>query len=122
VAIRIPLYDTVTENKQFAQDFHAALDRVLASGRFALGNELAEFEAALTGYCGAGQAIGVRSGTDALVLTLKALGIGAGDEVVTTSFTFFSSVEAIMQAGARPVFATSTQRLSASNPTGARPH
>jgi len=105
VAIRIPLYDTVTENKQFAQDFRAALDRVLASGRFALGDELATFESSLAEYCGTAHAVGVKSGTDALTLTLKALGIGPGDEVITTSFTFFASVEAIMQVGAKPVFA-----------------
>jgi dTDP-4-amino-4,6-dideoxygalactose transaminase len=105
LAIRIPLYDTVTENKQFAQDFHAALDRVLASGRFALGSELAAFESALAEYCGAAHAVGVKSGTDALVLTLKALGVGPGNEVITTSFTFFASVEAIMQVNAKPVFA-----------------
>jgi len=105
LAVRIPLYDTVTENRQFAEEFHAALDRILASGRFALGSELAEFETALAGYCGTSQAIGVKSGTDAIFLTLKALGIGAGDEVVTTAFTFFASIEAILQVGARPVFA-----------------
>lgn len=105
MAIRIPLYDTVTENRQFARDFHAALDRVLASGRFALGEELAAFESALAEYCGTTQAVGVKSGTDALILTLRALGIGRDDEVVTASFTFFASVEAIMQVGARPVFA-----------------
>jgi len=105
MAIRIPLYDIVTENKQFASDFRAALDRVLASGRFTLGNELATFESSLAKYCGTTQAVGVKSGTDALALTLKALGIGPGDEVVTTAFTFFASVEAILQVGARPVFA-----------------
>jgi dTDP-4-amino-4,6-dideoxygalactose transaminase len=105
VAVRIPLYDTVTENKQFAADFRAALDRVLASGRFALGNELVTFESSLAEYCGTTQAVGVKSGTDALILTLKALGIGNGDEVITTAFTFFASVEAIMQVGAKPVFA-----------------
>ena len=105
MAIRIPLYDTVTENRQFAEDFHAALDRVLASGRFALGNELGTFETSLAEYCGTTQAVGVKSGTDALILTLKALGIGNGDEVITTAFTFFASVEAIMQVGAKPVFA-----------------
>ena len=105
MALRIPLYDTVTENRQFAADFHATLDRILASGRFALGGELAGFEAALADYCGTGTAVGVKSGTDAIVLTLKALGIGPGDEVVTTAFTFFASVEAILQVGARPVFA-----------------
>ena len=105
MAIRIPLYDTVKENRQFAADFHAALDRVLATGRFALGNELATFESALAEYCGTTQAVGVKSGTDALILTLEALGIGAGAEVITTPFTFFASVEAIMQTGAQPVFA-----------------
>jgi dTDP-4-amino-4,6-dideoxygalactose transaminase len=105
MAIRIPLYDTVTENKQFALDFHAALDRVLASGRFVLGNELATFESALAQYCRTDHAVGLKSGTDALMLTLEALGIGAGDEVITTAFTFFASVEAIMQVDAKPVFA-----------------
>lgn len=105
MAIRIPLYDTVTENRQFAEDFRAALDRILASGRFTLGRELAEFEAALAKYCGTDHAIGVKSGTDAILLTLKALGLGTGDEVVTTSFTFFATIEAIMQVGAKPVFA-----------------
>jgi len=105
LSIRIPLYDTVTENRQFAGDFHEALERVLASGRFALGNELATYESSLAEYCGTAQAVGVKSGTDALVLTLKALGVGKGDEVITTSFTFFASVEAIMQVGAKPVFA-----------------
>jgi len=105
VAIRIPLYDTVKENRQFAADFHAALDRILASGRFTLGDELATFESSLAEYCGTTRAVGVKSGTDAIVLTLKALGVGRGDEVVTTSFTFFASVEAIMQVGAKPVFA-----------------
>jgi dTDP-4-amino-4,6-dideoxygalactose transaminase len=105
VAIRIPLCDTVTENRQFAADFHAALDRVLASGRFVLGNELSTFESALAQYCGTDHAVGLKSGTDALILTLKALGVGAGDEVITTPFTFFASVEAIMQVGAKPVFA-----------------
>lgn len=105
LAIRIPLYDTVTENRQFTEDFHDVLDRVLASGRFALGNELATYESSLADYCGTTQAVGLKCGTDALILALKALGVGSGDEVITTSFTFFASVEAIMQAGAKPVFA-----------------
>jgi dTDP-4-amino-4,6-dideoxygalactose transaminase len=102
---RIPLYDTVTENRQFAVDFHASLDRILASGRFALGNEMVTFESALAKYCGTEHAVGLKSGTDALILTMKAIGVGAGDEVITTPFTFFASVEAIMQVGAIPVFA-----------------
>ncbi len=105
MAIRIPLYDTVTENRQFAEDFHEVLDRVLASGRFALGNELTTYESSLADYCGTAHAVGVKCGTDALILTLRALGIGSGDEVITTAFTFFASIEAVMQVGAKPVFA-----------------
>jgi dTDP-4-amino-4,6-dideoxygalactose transaminase len=105
LAVRIPLYDTVTENKQFVGDFRDALNRVLTSGRFSLGNELATFESSLAEYCGTTQAVGVKSGTDALILTLRAVGVGSGDEVITTAFTFFASVEAIMQVGAKPVFA-----------------
>lgn len=104
MAIRIPLYDSVTENRQFAADFHASLDRILASGRFTLGNELATFESSLAEYCGTAQAVGVKNGTDALVLTLRALGIGSGDEVITTAFAFFAGVEATMQVGATPRF------------------
>ncbi|MGA2501168.1 MAG: DegT/DnrJ/EryC1/StrS family aminotransferase, partial [Tepidisphaeraceae bacterium] len=102
---RIPLYDTVTENRQFSDDFRAALDRVLVSGQFVLGKELASFESALAQYVGTAHAVGVKSGTDAIILSLRALGIGPGHEVITSPFTFFASVEAILSVGARPVFA-----------------
>jgi dTDP-4-amino-4,6-dideoxygalactose transaminase len=105
VAIRIPLYDVATENRQFADDFRAALDRVVLAGRFVGGPEIAHFEPDLARYCEVVHAVGVKSGTDAIVLALKALGIGPGDEVITTPFTFFASAEAVVLAGARPVFA-----------------
>jgi dTDP-4-amino-4,6-dideoxygalactose transaminase len=81
------------------------IDNVLAHGQFILGPEVAEFEAALAQYCGVSQAIGCANGTDALVLALRALNIGPGDAVLTTPFSFFATVEAVMLVGARPVFA-----------------
>ena len=81
------------------------LDDVLSHGAYIMGPEVAELEAQLAAYCGTRHAISCANGTDALVLALKAYGIGAGDAVFTTPFTFFATAEAIMLAGARPVFA-----------------
>lgn len=78
---------------------------VLSAGNFIMGPEVAEFERALAGYCGVKHVVSCANGTDALVLALKAYGIGPGDTVVTTPFTFFATVEAIMTVGATPVFA-----------------
>lgn len=78
---------------------------MLASGRFVFGPELAGFEAELARLVGTERAFGVRSGTDAIILGLEALGIGPGDEVITTPFTYFATVEAIARAGATPVLA-----------------
>ena len=100
----IPLYDVRGETLWYAADLRAAFDPVLAAGRFSGGEELAAFEKELAGYCGTAHAIGVKSGTDAIVLALKALGIGPGHEVITSSFTFFATAEAIVETGATPVF------------------
>jgi dTDP-4-amino-4,6-dideoxygalactose transaminase len=81
-----------------------SLIEVLESSRYVLGSKVEEFERSVSEYCGATAACGVASGTDALRIAIKALGIGAGDEVITTPFTFFSAVEAILQEGAVPVF------------------
>lgn len=101
----IPLYDFRDRNLDLRPQLHAALDRVLDSGRYVLGPELTAFEQALAGRLGVAYALGVNSGTDAIVLALDALGIGPGDEVITTPFTFHATAEAIVRTGARPVFA-----------------
>ena len=81
-----------------------AIKRVLKSGQFILGEEVELFENEVSDYCGMKHALGVNSGTDALFLSLKALGIGPGDEVITTPFTFIAPAEAIVNCGAKPVF------------------
>jgi dTDP-4-amino-4,6-dideoxygalactose transaminase len=82
-----------------------AIDRVIARGWFVLGPELDGFEREFADACGTGEAIGVGTGTDALAIALRALGIGPGDEVITTPLSAAYSALAIMMAGARPVFA-----------------
>lgn len=78
--------------------------KLVYSGDFTLGRALGEFEEKFAGYCQTKYAIGVGTGTDALFLSLKALGVGPGDEVITCPFTFVATVGAIVQTGARPVF------------------
>src|SRR5262245_22912304 len=87
-----------------APAIRAAIDRVVARGRFVLGPELEAFEKEFAVASGAAAAIGVGTGTDALGITLRALGIGPGDEVITTPVSAAYSALAIMMAGARPVF------------------
>src|SRR3954447_15230138 len=100
----VPLFDTSTPLAPLRDEIRAKVAAVLDGGRFILGPEVRAFEADFAAYVGARHAIGVANGTDALVLALRALGVGPGDEVVVPSFTFYASVEAIPLTGARPVF------------------
>lgn len=89
---------------EIAGEIKAALDRVLTSGWFILGQELASFEEEFAEYIGTQHAIGLNSGSDALLLAVKALSIGPGDEVLTVAHTYISSVDSIVRNGATPVF------------------
>src|SRR5689334_554572 len=100
----VPLFDTSTPLAPLRERLHAKLAELLDAGVYILGPEVAGFEADFAEYLGAGHAIGVANGTDALTLALRALGVGPGDEVVVPSFTFYASAEAIPPTGARPVF------------------
>ncbi|HYQ47433.1 MAG TPA: DegT/DnrJ/EryC1/StrS family aminotransferase [Thermodesulfovibrionales bacterium] len=93
--------------KQFAgikDEILGVVTEILESAHYILGPKVAEFERRVSAYHGVPEAIGVASGTDALHLALKALGIGDGDEVITTPFTFFATAEAVIYTGAKPVF------------------
>lgn len=99
----IPYLDLKTQYCSIKDEIHAAIDEVLESCQFVLGRAVADFEQGLATYCQTRYAIGVNSGTSALHLALLAAGIGPGDEVITTPFTFVATVAAIQYAGARPV-------------------
>jgi dTDP-3-amino-3,4,6-trideoxy-alpha-D-glucose transaminase len=100
----VPLFDASTPLAPLRGELRAAIDRVVDSGRFILGPEVAAFEDELAAWCGAGHAVGVANGTEALTIALRALGAGPGDEVVVPSFSFYASAEAVPPTGARPVF------------------
>ena len=86
------------------EEIFEMMGQILESSQYVLGPKVREFEKRIADYIGVADAIGVASGTDALHLSVKALSIGEGDEVITTPFTFFATVEAILYTGARPVF------------------
>src|ERR1017187_3243844 len=100
----IPLLDLKAQYRTIKSELDAAVLGVLENAQFILGPEVAAFEKEFAGYCGAAEAIGVNSGTSALHLALLAAGIGPGDEVITTPFTFVATVAAIQYAGAPPVY------------------
>src|SRR3954471_2569826 len=100
----VPLFDPTTPQAPLRADIRAAVHRVLDNGQFILGPEVKAFETEFAAYLGAGHAIGVANGTEAITVALRALGVGPGDEVVVPSFTFWASAEAIPPTGAVPVF------------------
>jgi dTDP-4-amino-4,6-dideoxygalactose transaminase len=102
---RIPVLDLGPEIDALWDDLQRAIQSVIRAGQFILGPDVKAFESEVAAYLGVKHAIGMNSGTDALVIALRALKIGPGDEVITTPFTFIATAEAISQVGATPVFA-----------------
>lgn len=100
----VPLFDTNTQLAPLRERVDDAMRRVVDSGRFILGPEVGAFETEFAKYVGANHGVGVANGTDALMIALRALGVGPGDDVIVPSFTFYASAEAIPAIGARPVF------------------
>jgi dTDP-4-amino-4,6-dideoxygalactose transaminase len=100
----ISLFDTATPLAPLRAELAARVAAVIESGRFILGPEVAAFEAEFAAYLGVRHVIGVGNGTDAITIGLRALGIGEGAEVVVPSFTFYATAEAVVNAGAIPVF------------------
>ncbi len=100
----VPILDLTHEIDSLWDELQAAIREVVRSGQFILGPQVRAFEEEAARYLGAEYAVGCNSGTDALIIALRALGIGPGDDVLTTSFTFFATAEAISSVGARPVF------------------
>ena len=100
----IPVLDLTPQLDALWDEVNEAVQRVLRSGQFIMGPEVKAFEQEVADYLDVKHAVGVNSGTDALVIGLRALGIGEGDEVITTPFSFFATAESISNVGAKPVF------------------
>lgn len=102
---QVPLLDVNAQNQPLLEEYREAFERVMGHGQFILGPEVEAFEAQMAAAVGVSHAVGVSSGTDALILALLAAGIGPGDEVICPSFTFFATAGAVVRVGATPVFA-----------------
>jgi dTDP-4-amino-4,6-dideoxygalactose transaminase len=100
----VPLLDLKAQFAQIRAEVMPVIDQVCAGQHFILGEHVRALEEEIARYCSASLGVGVSSGTDALLLALMALGIGAGDEVITSPFTFFATAGTIARVGARPVF------------------
>lgn len=102
--MKLHMVDVVGQYQRIKTEIDAAVHRVLDSGQYILGKEVGEFECSVAGYLGVRYAVGCASGTDALLVAMMALGIGPGDEVITTPFTFVATSETIVLLGATPVY------------------
>jgi dTDP-4-amino-4,6-dideoxygalactose transaminase len=107
VTTLVPFLDLKKQHEPLTDELAAAFERVLRSGQFILGREVEQFEEAAAALTGTRHAIGVSSGTDAILLALMALGVGPGDEVLCPAFTFFATAGCVARLGAKPVFVDS---------------
>ena len=101
---KVPFFDLAVQFKSIEDEIRSALDEVFQTQQFILGSKVQVLEEAIAGYCGTRYAVGVASGSDALLLSLMALGIGTGDEVLLPPFTFFATAGSVSRLGAIPVF------------------
>jgi len=101
---QIPILDLRPQYESIKNEVHEAIAQVLERGDFVMGEEVRLFEQEVAAYLGVKHAVGMNSGTDALFIGLRAMGIGVGDEVITTSFSFFATAEAISHVNATPIF------------------
>lgn len=102
--LTVPLLELKRQYQTLAAEIMPIVENIFDNQQFILGRYVLEFEQAAAAYCRCAHAVGVSSGTDALLLALMSLGLGIGDEVITTPFTFFATAGTIARAGARPVF------------------
>src|SRR5260370_42713768 len=113
--MRVPFLDLSEQYRALSEEIRATTDEVLASQRFILGPKLVEFEKVIAEYCHVPHAVGVSSGTDALLAVLMALEIGLGDAVITTAYSFFATGGCYLAPGGAPGFfrhAPNTSKLS----------
>src|SRR3954453_13083645 len=101
--MRVPLLDLSEQYRELAVPIREKIDEILADQRFILGPRLESFEKAMCDYTGAAHAIGVSSGTDALLAVLMAMEIGPGHAVITTAYSFFATAGCVARLGATPV-------------------
>lgn len=102
--MRVPLLDLKAQYATIREEVREAIDRVCESQQFILGPQVAGLEREIADFCGSRHAVGVSSGTDALLVALQAAGVQAGDEVITTAYSFFATAGVVVRLGARPVF------------------